>query len=98
LRYSASVIKTFAHKGLARFFETGATTGIQPAHAPRLTSILGYLNHAKNVQDMALPGYRLHPLKGSMKGLWAVKVSGNWRVIFRIEHGDVYVVDYLDYH
>lgn len=92
------MIKTFVHKGLFKFFETGSTAGIQPKHAVRLGHILASLNHARQVQDMALPGYDLHPLKGNMKGLWSVKVSGNWRVVFRFENGNAYVVDYLDYH
>lgn len=86
------------HKGLKKFFETGSTAGIQTKHATKLSNILGLLNDAEDVKDMNVPGYGLHPLKGDMKGLWAVKVSGNWRVIFRFENGDAYVVDYLDYH
>ncbi len=92
------MIKTFSHKGLMTFFETGATTGIQVKHATKLSNILGLLDSAESVQDMALPGYDLHPLKGTMKGLWAVKVSGNWRPVFRFENGNAYVVDYMDYH
>lgn len=92
------MIKTFAHKGLQSFFETGTTAGIQVKHATRLQNILGVLNQARQVQDMALPGYDLHPLKGNLKGLWALKVNGNWRIIFRFESGHAYVVDYLDYH
>jgi len=92
------MIKTFAHKGLKKFFETGTTAGIQTKHSVRLSNILGQLDMSVSVQDMALPGYDLHPLKGNMKGLWAVKVSGNWRIVFRFENGDAYVVDYLDYH
>ena len=92
------MIQSFNHKGLQKFFETGSTAGIQAKHEKRLLNILGLLDRATQVQDMAIPGYDLHPLKGNMKGLWAVKVSGNWRVVFKFENGDAYVVNYLDYH
>lgn len=92
------MIKTFTHKGLKKFFETGSTAGIQAKHASILSEILGLLNEAEHAQHMHIPGYNLHPLKGDRKELWAMKVSGNWRVVFRFENGDAYVVDYLDYH
>jgi proteic killer suppression protein len=92
------MIKSWMHKGLKKFFETGSVAGIQAKHATKLSNILGLLNDAEEVKDMNVPGYGLHPLKGNMKGLWAVKVSGNWRIVFRFENGDAYVVDYLDYH
>ncbi len=92
------MIKSFAHKGLKKFWENGSTAGIQAKHAERVKNILAFLNRARQVQDMGLPGYDLHPLKGNMKGLWAVKVSGNWRIVFRFENGDAYVVDLMDYH
>lgn len=92
------MIKTWAHKGLRKFFETASTAGIQAKHAARLHNILGVLDRAKQVQDMGLPGFYLHPLKGDKKGFWSVRVSGNWRVIFRFEGGHAYVVDYVDYH
>lgn len=92
------MIRSFKHKGLARFFETGSKAGIQSAHAERLRLILGRLNAAVKVEDMGLPGLRLHPLKGERKGIWAVWVSGNWRVTFRFVGADAEVVDYEDYH
>ena len=92
------MIKTWMHKGLRKFFETGSVAGIQAKHAAKLSNILGLLHDAEDVKDMNIPGYGLHLLKGEMKGLWAVKVSGNWRVVFRFENGNAYVVDYLDYH
>ncbi len=60
--------------------------------------ILGLLDVAESPRDMGLPGYRLHPLKGDLKGLWSVKVSGNWRIMFRFEGTDVYDIDVVDYH
>lgn len=92
------MIRSFKHKGLAKFFETGSKAGIQAAHAERLRLILGRLNAAVAAEDMGLPDLRLHPLKGTRKGTWAVWVSGNWRVTFRFVGVDAEVVDYEDYH
>lgn len=92
------MIKSFRHKGLEKLFHDGTKKGIQPEHAGKLQDILDRLNAAAVVGDMDYPGSGLHPLKGDLKGRWAVKVSGNWRVVFRFENGDVYVVDYADYH
>ena len=92
------MIRSFKHKGLAKFFETGSKAGIQSAHADRLRLILGRLNAAVKAEDMGLPGLRLHPLKGERKGTWAVWVSGNWRITFRFVGPDAEVVDYEDYH
>ncbi len=93
-----SMIQSFVHKGLRKFWETGSTAGIQTSHASKLRLILQRLDAAKQVQDADFHGARLHPLKGEMKGLWSLTVNGNWRITFRFEDGDVYVVDYLDYH
>lgn len=93
-----NMIKSFRHKGLKLFFETGTTRGIQPSHAGKLGDILDFLDAATEAQDMNLPGFRLHQLTGNRQGIWSVKVSGNWRVTFRFEHGDAHVVDYEDYH
>ncbi len=92
------MIKTFGHKGLEDFFLSGSKRGIQPAHAPRLGRILDFLSRANTPGDMGLPGFHLHPLKGDLEGLFSVRVSGNWRIVFRFEDGDGYDVDYVDYH
>ncbi|MHC1753603.1 type II toxin-antitoxin system RelE/ParE family toxin [Humidesulfovibrio sp.] len=92
------MIQSFSHKGLEDFFYDGTTRGIQVRHADRLARILDRLDAAEDVQDMGYPGSGLHPLKGELKGFWSVKVSGNWRVVFRFEDGNAFVVDYLDYH
>jgi len=91
-------IARFKHKGLSRFFSEGSTAGIQSKHAPRLRLILGRLAVAVEPRDMALPGLKLHPLKGARSGTWSVSVSGNWRVKFRFDGPDVTDVDYEDYH
>ena len=95
---SGLAIKGFRHKGLERFFATGAKSGIQARHADRLRLILGRLNVSTSARDMNLPGLDLHELRGPRKGTWAVKVSGNWRVTFIFAGGEVDDVDYEDYH
>lgn len=93
------MIKSFRHKGLKAFFEKGSTAGIQPAHAPRLGRMLNRLNEASDPQDMNVPGWKLHQLKGrDLKGHYAVSVSGNWRLTFKFEGADAELVDYQDYH
>lgn len=92
------MIKSFAHKGLADFFYDGSHKGIQAKHALRLRLILDFLDSAEEVQQVNFPGSGLHSLKGSLKGHWSVRVSGNWRVTFRFEKGDAHVVNYQDYH
>jgi proteic killer suppression protein len=92
------MIKSFKHKGLQRFFTIGSTAGINPQHAPRLEERLQALHTATVIDDMDLPGWRLHALKGDKSGLWAVNVSGNWRVVFEFKDGHAYVVNYEDYH
>jgi proteic killer suppression protein len=92
------MIKSFSHKGLEDFFYDGTKKGIQPKHAKKLADILDRLDAALVVEDMDYPGAKLHPLTGKWTGFWAVKVSGNWRVIFRFENGDAFKVNYLDYH
>ena len=92
------MIKSFSHKGLKEFFETGSKKGIQPEHAPKLARMLDRLDASTNPQDMNLPGYRLHSLKGDKQDMWSVTVNGNWRMTFYFEGQDAYLVDYMDYH
>ncbi len=92
------MIQSFRHKGLEKFFTTGSASGIRADHAKRLRLILARLSASQRPGDMALPGLRLHPLKGNFKGHFAVNVSGNWRVVFRFEGQDAANVDYVDYH
>ncbi len=92
------MIKSFKHKGLAKFYETGSRAGIQPAHAKRLRMQLAALDTSQTVEDMDIPGFRLHPLKGSDKDRWSIMVNGNWRITFEFVNGDAYVLDYEDYH
>ncbi|WP_454454995.1 type II toxin-antitoxin system RelE/ParE family toxin [Thauera phenylacetica] len=92
------MIKSFEHKGLQVFFETGSKAGIQPHHAPKLARLLARLHAAKVPEDMNVPGWRLHPLVGSLAGHYSVFVNGNWRLTFRFDGGDAVLVDYQDYH
>lgn len=92
------MIKSFRHKGLQRFFETGSKAGIQAAHASKLARQLRQLNDAAGPQDMNLPGWKLHPLTGKLSGQWSVWVSGNWRLVFAFDGEDAVLVDYADYH
>jgi len=91
-------IKTFKHKGLEKFFETGSKAKILPSHAKALGRIIDQLDSAYQAQDMNYPGSYFEQLKGKLKAFYSVRVSGNWRVIFRFEGHDAYDVDYLDYH
>ena len=92
------MIVSFEHKGLERFYKTGSKSGIQPVHAPRLSLILSLFDIAKSADDMNVPGFGLHPLKGDLRGYFSVKVSGNWRLIFKPNDENMELVDYLDYH
>jgi len=92
------MIKSFLHKGLERFYKTGNKSGIQSQHADKLRLILTNLDQAEFPDDMDLPGLLLHELKGKRKGIWSVKVSGNWRVTFRFIDRNAEIVNYEDYH
>lgn len=92
------MIKNFVHKGLEKLFEEDDRSGINPEHEVKLSDILDRLDSALEVKDMNYPGSGLHQLKGQRKGEWAVKVSGNWRVIFEFQDGNAYNVNYVDYH
>lgn len=96
--YNWCVIKGFKHSGLEKFFLTGRKSGIQPQHVARLRLILGRLNASTCPNDMNLPGLYLHELTGKKKGIWSVRVSGNWRVTFKFEGEEAVLVNYEDYH
>jgi proteic killer suppression protein len=92
------VIRSFRHKGLRGFFETGSKAGIQPAHAARLRMQLAALDTARAIGDMDIPGFRLHRLRGKPTGRWSIWINGNWRLTFEFREGDAYILDYEDYH
>jgi len=92
------MIKSFKHKGLEKFYESGSTKGIQANHAKKLRMQLAALDTAQSVDDMDIPGYRLHQLTGDRRGIWTIRVNANWRLTFEFEEGNVYILNYEDYH
>ena len=92
------MIKSFRHKGLKRLYEDDDPRGVMAEHLTKLRNVLARLDAAGSAEDLNLPGFGLHFLKGPLRGFWAVTVRANWRVIFRFVEGDAFDVDYLDYH
>ena len=92
------MIRSFRHKGLERFFTKSERKGIDAKHAERIRRILDLLDSALRPEDLNLPGYRFHGLKGDRKGVYSVWVSGNWRITFQFEAGDAVYVNLEDYH
>jgi len=92
------MILSFRHRGLKRLYEQDDPSKLPPAALTRIENILARLDAANSSQGMDVPGYRLHSLSGDMKGFWSVKVTGNYRIIFRFENGTAHDVDLLDYH
>ncbi len=98
-RYTLSImIKSFKHKGLKRFFESGNTSGIQAKHVKKLRLQLAAIDTAAVINDVDLPGFSLHPLKGEREAIWSVSVNGNWRITFQFQDGNAYILNYEDYH
>ncbi len=98
MRYYQPMITSFRHKGLRKYYESGSLSGIQPTHAKRLKMQLIALDTAQTIEDMDIPGFRLHALKGTNQGRWSIWVNGNWRITFEFEHGNAHILDYEDYH
>ncbi len=92
------MIVGFRHKGLKLLYETGSTRSVNAEHIGKLLNILAALDAALGPDELALPSYRLHQLKGQLRGHWSIWVNGNWRVTFRFVGADVELVDYQDYH
>ena len=92
------MIRRFRHRGLKRMYERNDPSRVDPDLADRVVLALADIDDARKPSDLDLPGYRLHRLKGRLKGYWSISISGNWRVIFRFEDGDAYDVDLIDYH
>ena len=92
------MIKSFKHKGLEEFYQTGSTRGIQPNHVNKLRMQLAALDTAHSIDDLDIPGYRLHRLSGNRKGIWSITVNANWRLTFEFNEGNVYILNYEDYH
>jgi len=92
------MIKIFKHKGLEKLFLENDVSGINPEHIEKVENILLNIDSATNIQDINTPTYKLHQLKGNMKGVWSVTVRANWRITFKFNDGDAYILNYEDYH
>lgn len=92
------MIKSFKHKGLKNYFESGKTSGIQVKHQRKLRMQLVAIDTAQIIEDLDLPGFKLHSLKESRAGIWSIRVNGNWRVTFEFIDGNAYILNYEDYH
>ena len=92
------MIENFKDRRLKRLYERGDRSKIRADLVDKVERILARLDQALVIDDMDLPGYRLHELKGDLKGFWSISLSGNWRIIFRFENGEAYDVEMIDYH
>ena len=92
------MIESFNHKGLKRLFEDGDRKLVRADLVERILTLLAYLEAAKVIEDLDIPSLRLHPLKGELKGFWAVTVRANWRIIFRFADGNASAIELIDYH
>ena len=92
------MIESFRHKGLRQLFADDNPRGVNPEHVAKLKVILTVMNTAREIGDIDITTFRLHPLTGNLKGFWSVTVRANWRVIFRFENGRASDVDLVDYH
>jgi len=92
------MIRSFKHRGLKRLFERNDRSGIRPGLLEAVEDILGRLDQATTPQALNLPGYKLHPLKGQLRGFWSVTVRANWRIMFRFDGEDAVDVELIDYH
>ena len=92
------MIRSFRHRGLKRLFERGDTAQVRADMLDKIENILVVLNRASAPDTMDLPGFRLHPLKGDLRGFWAVTIRANWRIVWRFDGPDAVDVDLIDYH
>jgi proteic killer suppression protein len=92
------MIRRFKHRGLKRFYEDDDRRGINPEHVAKIARVLAQLDRTRRPEDMDIPGFKLHPLKGHLAGHWSVTIRANWRVTFRLENEDATDVDLVDYH
>jgi toxin HigB-1 len=91
------VIRSFKHRGLRRLYERGDQSGIRSDLLETVERVISVLDSAITPQALAVPRYRLHPLKGDLKGFWSVTVRANWRIVFRFEGTDAFDVELIDY-
>lgn len=92
------MIVSFKHKGLRQLFEKGDISKVNSQYADKLGRILSNLNIAETIEGLNFPGYKLHKLRGDLKDHYSIWVSGNWRIVFKFEEGEVTDIDLVDYH
>ena len=92
------MIVGFRHRGLKRLYERGDKSQVRADMLEKIERVLAMLNRVSNPEELELPGYRLHPLKGDRAGQWAITVRSNWRIVFRFDGPDVTDIDLVDYH
>ncbi len=92
------MIKSFKHKGLKNYFQTGSVSGIQVQHKRKLRMLLAAIDTAQDINDINLPSFKLHHLKGNRDGIWSITVNSNWRITFEFIDGNAYILNYEDYH
>ncbi|OUR59819.1 Killer protein [Colwellia sp. 39_35_sub15_T18] len=92
------MIKSFKHKGLKKYFQTGSISGIQAKHQRKLRMQLAAIDTAQEIDDINLPGFKLHPLKGNRDEVWSITVNGNWHITFEFIDDNAYILNYEDYH
>ncbi|PCJ63666.1 MAG: peptidase [Candidatus Hydrogenedentota bacterium] len=92
------MIRTIRHRGLKRLYQRDDRSGLSVEMLTRIARIMDLLDIATRPKDLDLPGYRLHPLRGDLRGFWSIRITGNYRLIFRMEDGDVFDIDLVDYH
>ncbi len=90
------MIKSLKHKSLKKYFETGSTSGIQSQHERKLRMQLAAIDTAQAIEDVDLPGFKLHPLKGNRDGIWSITVNGKWRITFEFINGNAFILNYED--
>ncbi|MCY3959805.1 MAG: type II toxin-antitoxin system RelE/ParE family toxin [Chloroflexi bacterium] len=92
------MIRTIRHRGLKRLHDQGDASGLRADQRERIRVALAILDSARSPDDLAVPGFRLHQLKGRLRGFWSIRITGNWRIVFRFDGDDVFDVDFVDYH
>lgn len=92
------MIQTFRNKALEKLFQANVNKGVPPKLEKRIKIRLEAIDSAVTLEDIRLPGYDLHELKGDRKETWSIKVSGNWRITFEFKNGNAYDINLEDYH
>lgn len=92
------MIRRFRHRGLRRLYEGDDRREVNPEHVDKIARVLARLDAATRPDQLDLPGFRLHALRGDLAGYWSITIRANWRIIFRFEQDAATDVDLVDYH